>query len=134
MASFEMAYLLLLSLTPVYFCKLEVSGELYFCKQEGFFKLFGRRKEKGPVLVRTNRLEQAFYTRQHLCGGSLSAGLGTNRSLGLYESCLRCARSAYPQRVPPAVPTVRIALPVVGHPYQEQTASRSAGEDEIFPL
>lgn len=104
MASFEIPHLLLLSLTPVYFCKLKVSGELHFSDQEFwgffffvwvwflffwgfffvcFFKRRGGRKEKSLVLVRTNRLERAFYTRSaqvytHLCSGSLSPGCRTS--------------------------------------------------------
>lgn len=92
MASFEIPYLLLLSLTPVYFCELKVSGETSLLRPGGFFfKRRGGGKEKSLVLVRTNRLERAFYTRSaqvytHLCSGSLSPGSRTSRPVSPAES------------------------------------------------
>lgn len=120
MASFENPYLLLLSLTPVYFCKLKVSGELHFSDQEFFFKRRGRRKEKSLLLVRTNRLERAFYTRSaqvytHLCSGSLSPGCGTSRPISPAEALPRCAPTCASAERPAAQPPPGPGAPLLGN-------------------
>lgn len=77
MASFEIPYLLLLSLTPVYFCKLKVSGELHFSDHEFvgfwvvlffgfFFKRRGGRKEKSCACPDTQAREGIL---DKLCAG-----------------------------------------------------------------
>jgi len=129
MASYEIPYLLLLSLTPVYFCKLKVNGDLHFSDQDFFFPSFFFFSFLSAVAGGRSRV--SCLSEQPDRSGDVTGALRR----GLHPAGPAACPLAPPDARPRGAPTCASAQPRARTASsRERAAPFSTWEREILPL